>query len=311
MAKPFQRRLVMEEGGFYNPPFKNLAFICLSENLIGQIYYYLIMSNVFEKIPMEGVRNIIVVASGKGGVGKSTVAANLAIALSRNGMRTALVDADIYGPSIPKMLGLENAKPDVTAIGDKNMMFPIEKFGVKIMSIGFFIERSQSVIWRGPLAAHAVTQLFGDTVWGDVDYMIVDFPPGTGDIQLTTVQKLNLAGAIMVTTPQEVALNDARKAASMFTNPDLNVPILGVIENFSWFTPAQHPDEKYYIFGKGGGQILAGEFNTILLGQIPLVIEVGDAADQGKSVFNQADTTVAKAFENIAGELLEISIAKT
>jgi ATP-binding protein involved in chromosome partitioning len=266
------------------------------------------MSGLFEKIPMEGVRNIIVVASGKGGVGKSTVAVNLSIALSRNGMKAALVDTDIFGPSIPKMLGLENARPEITAFGDKHKMFPIEKFGVKIMSIGFFVERSQSVIWRGPLAAHAVTQLFGDTLWGDIDYMIVDFPPGTSDIQLTTVQKLKLAGAILVTTPQEIALNDARKAASMFTNPDLNVPILGVVENFSWFTPVPHPDEKYYIFGTGGGQTLADEFNTRLLGQIPLVAEIGAAADQGRSVFNQSDTTVAEAFEHIAGELLAIPV---
>jgi len=268
------------------------------------------MGDLFEKIPMEGVKNIIVVASGKGGVGKSTVAANLAIALSRNGMRTALVDADIYGPSIPKMLGLENAKPVMTAFGDKHIMFPVEKYGVKIMSIGFFLDRDKPVIWRGPLAAHAVTQLFGDTMWGDIDYMIIDFPPGTGDIQLTTVQKLNLAGAIMVTTPQEIALNDARKAASMFVNRDLNVPILGVIENFSWFTPAAHPDEKYFIFGKGGGQTLAGEFNTRLLGQIPLVTGVGEAAEKGNSVFNQSDTSVAEVFEQIAGDLLEISAVK-
>ncbi len=256
---------------------------------------------------MEGVRNVIVIASGKGGVGKSTVAANLAIALSRNGVRTALVDADVYGPSIPKMLGIEDGRPAMTAIGDKHVMFPVERFGVGVMSIGFFVERSQSVIWRGPLASHALTQLFGDTVWGDVDYMIVDFPPGTGDIQLTTMQKLKLAGAIMVTTPQEVALNDARKAASMFTNTDLKVPILGVVENFSWFTPAAHPGERYHIFGKGGGQTLANEFNTRLLGQIPLVIDVGEAADQGRSVFNQADTTVAGIFENIAGELLAMT----
>lgn len=262
------------------------------------------MGNVFEKIPMEGVRNIIVVASGKGGVGKSTVAVNLAIALSRNGLKIALVDADIYGPSVPKMLGLEDEKPEATAFGNKQMIFPVGKYGIKIMSIGFFVDRRQSVIWRGPLVSHAVTQLFGDTVWGEVDCMVVDLPPGTGDIQLTTMQKLNLTGAIMVTTPQEVALNDARKAASMFVNPDLNVPILGVIENFSWFTPKPHPGEKYFVFGKGGGQILANEFNTRLLGQIPLVAEVGEAADHGRSVFNQADTSVAEAFEKIAGELL-------
>jgi len=265
------------------------------------------MSQLFEKIPMEGVKNIIVVASGKGGVGKSTVAANLSIAFARDGYKTALVDADIYGPSIPRMFGIEDAKPEVTAFGDKQMMFPIEKFGVKIMSIGFFVERNQSLIWRGPMAANAVTQLFENTEWGDIDYMFIDFPPGTGDIQLTTLQKLNLTGAIIVTTPQEIALNDARKATSMFTNPDLKVPVLGIIENMSWFTPEQHPDEKYYLFGKGGGHKLALEFDTWLLGQIPLVQEVGDAAEKGLSVFNQTNTIVVDAFEKTA----ELIISKT
>ena len=262
------------------------------------------MSELFEKIPMEGVKNIIVIASGKGGVGKSTVAANLAIAFARNGLRTALVDADIYGPSIPKMFGLENERPDVTAIGDKEMMFPIEKYGVKIMSIGFFVAPTQSLIWRGPMAANAMTQLFENTQWGEIDYMVVDFPPGTGDIQLTTAQKLNLTGAIIVTTPQEIALNDVRKAASMFTNPDINVPILGVIENMSWFTPAKHPEEKYFVFGKGGGQKIASEYNSQLLGQIPLVIEVGEAAEHGRSIFSQNNKEVVSVFENIALKLI-------
>ncbi len=258
------------------------------------------MNDLFEKIPMEGVKNIIVVASGKGGVGKSTVAANLAIAFARNGLSTALVDADIFGPSIPKMFGIEDEKPDVTALGNKEMIFPVEKYGVKIMSIGFFIDRNQSLIWRGPMAGKAVTQLFEDTQWGEIDYMIIDFPPGTSDIQLTTVQKLKLTGALIVTTPQEISLNDARKASSMFTNPDLKVPILGVIENMSWFTPEKHPDEIYYIFGKGGGLKLAKEFDTVLLGQIPLVLELGEAADKGLSVFSQKNKSVVTAFENIA-----------
>jgi ATP-binding protein involved in chromosome partitioning len=265
------------------------------------------MSDLFEKNPMEGVKNIFVIASGKGGVGKSTVAANLAISMARNGYKTALVDADIYGPSIPRMFGIEDAKPDVTAFGNKEMMFPIEKFGVKIMSIGFFIDRNQSLIWRGPMAANAVTQLFENTEWGDIDYMFIDFPPGTGDIQLTTLQKLNLAGAIIVTTPQEIALNDARKATSMFTNPDLKIPVIGVIENMSWFTPVQHPAEKYYLFGKGGGHKLAIEYDTFLLGQIPLVMEVGEAAEKGLSIFNQADKQVVEAFEKIS----EMIISKT
>jgi len=254
------------------------------------------MSDLFEKIPMKGVKNIIVVASGKGGVGKSTVSANLAVSFARNGLKTALVDADIFGPSIPKMFDIEDARPDITALGEREMIFPIEKYGVKIMSIGFFIDRSQSLIWRGPLAGKAVTQLFENTEWGEIDYMIIDFPPGTSDIQLTTIQKLNLSGAVIVTTPQEISLNDARKAASMFTNPDLKVPLLGVIENMSWFTPEKHPDEVYYIFGKGGGLKLAKEFDTILLGQIPLVMELGEAAEKGLSAFSQKNKTVVTAF---------------
>jgi ATP-binding protein involved in chromosome partitioning len=263
------------------------------------------MSELFEKIPMNGVKNIIVVASGKGGVGKSTVAANLAIALARNGMKTALVDADIFGPSIPTMFGIEDARPDVTANGNQEMIFPIEKYGIKIISIGFFIDRNQSLIWRGPMAANAVKQLFEDTQWGDTDYMIVDFPPGTSDIQLSTVQQLDLAGAIIVTTPQDIALNDARKASSMFMNPDLKVPILGVVENMSWFTPAQHPDEHYYIFGKGGGMKLAEEYDTKLLCQIPLIMEVGEAAEKGRNVFQQMDKTAVKAFETLASGVME------
>jgi len=260
---------------------------------------------VFEKISLPGVKNIIVVASGKGGVGKSSVSSNLAIALARHGLKTALVDADIYGPSIPKMFGIENSKPEVTAIGNKEMIFPIEKYGVKIMSIGFFVPQNQGLIWRGPMAANAITQLFENTQWGDIDYMIVDFPPGTGDIQLTTVQKLNLTGVIIVTTPQEIALNDARKAASMFNNPDLMVPIIGIVENMSWFTPKQHPEEKYFLFGQGGGAKIATEFNTRLIGQIPLVIEMGEAAEKGFSVFNQTDGTVITAFEELVESIVE------
>ncbi len=260
--------------------------------------------NGFEKIELPDVKKIIVVASGKGGVGKSMVSANLSVTLARQGFRVALVDADIYGPSIPKMFGIEDEKPDVTAFGDTEMMFPVEKVGVKIMSIGFFIEKSQGLIWRGPMAANAITQLFENTQWGDIDYLIVDFPPGTGDIQLTAMQKLNIEGAIIVTTPQEIALNDARKAASMFTHEDLKVPILGVVENMSWFTPEPHPEENYYIFGKGGGAILAAELNTDLLGQIPLVAEVGAAAEKGQSIFNQTNQRVISVFEEIAEKLI-------
>ncbi|MCB8964713.1 MAG: Mrp/NBP35 family ATP-binding protein [Bacteroidales bacterium] len=261
--------------------------------------------NPIEKVELKGVKNIVIVASGKGGVGKSTVSANLAISLARNGFRTALVDADIFGPSIPKMLGIENVNPEVTREGEKEAMLPIEKYGVKVMSIGFFVKKNQGLIWRGPMAANAIMQLFENTIWGDIDYMVIDFPPGTSDIQLTTVQKLKISGAIIVTTPQEVALNDARKAASMFNNPDLNVPILGVVENMAWFTPQPHPEEKYYIFGQGGGEILAKELNSKLLGQIPLVAEVGQAAENGLSIYNQSNPSVIEAFEKLAEAIAE------
>jgi len=262
---------------------------------------------LFEKIEMPGVKNIIVVASGKGGVGKSTVAANLAVSLTRQGLSTALVDADLYGPSIPMMFGVQNQKPSGMMKDGKEKILPIERFGVKLLSIGFFIPPGQSLIWRGPMVSNGLTQLFRDTEWGEVDYMIVDFPPGTGDIQLTAVQKLNITGAIIVTTPQEVALSDARKAAAMFTNPDLHVPILGVVENMSWFSPANHPDEKYFIFGRGGGEKLAAEFNTRLLGQIPLVMEIGDVSDKGTTIYNLPDKNVIEAFEKISNSIYELT----
>lgn len=262
------------------------------------------MDNLFEKLKMDGVKNIIAVASGKGGVGKSTVASNLAVAFARNGYKTALVDADIFGPSIPRMFGIEDVQPEVSAFGDKQIFFPVKKYGIEIMSIGFFIDKRQPVIWRGPLAGKALTQLLGDTQWSDIDYLFIDFPPGTSDIQLTSVQNLNITGALIVTTPQEISVNDARKAASMFTNHEINIPILGIIENMSWFTPEKHADEKYYVFGKGGGHKMAREFNTRLLGQIPLVLEAGEAAEKGLNVFNTRNKEIIASFETIAEQLI-------
>lgn len=191
-------------------------------------------------------------------------------------------------------------------IEEKEMIYPIEKYGIKMISIGFFISKERPLIWRGPMASNAITQLLENTVWGDIDYMIIDFPPGTGDIQLTTIQKLNLTGAIIVTTPQEIAVNDARKAVYMFLDPHMNVPVLGIVENMSWFTPAQHPDEKYAIFGKDGGKILASEAQTELLGQVPLVMEVGEMAEKGLTIFNQNNGLIIQEFEKISQKLISI-----
>lgn len=257
---------------------------------------------------LKGVKHIIVVASGKGGVGKSSVAANLALMLAREGYKTALVDADIYGPSIPKMFGIENEKLMTAPEAGPDMMTPIEKYGIKINSIGLMVDPTQAIIWRGPLAANALDMLFKNTVWGDIDYMIVDFPPGTGDIQISTLQKYKVSAAIIVTTPQIIAVNDARKGADMFAPDKMNVPLLGIVENMSWFTPAAHPDEKYFIFGQGGGQSLADEFHTRLLVQIPLLQEVGDSSEKGRSPFEMNCSIGSEIVRNCFWELARIVI---
>lgn len=263
------------------------------------------MKQIVEKILIPGVKNLIVVASGKGGVGKSTISANLAITLANKGYKIALVDADIYGPSIPKMFDIENERPVLSDV-ESNKMEPIEKYGVKINSIGFFVDKDKSIIWRGPMVSNAITQLFTDTHWGDIDYMIIDFPPGTGDIQITTVQKFNINGALIVTTPQEIAVNDARKGAEMFLNSSIEVPLIGLVENMSWFTPKQHPEEKYYIFGKDGGQKLSSELGTPLLVQVPLIKEVGEVAEHGENYCNLQNEEINSIFEKLAESVTQI-----
>lgn len=239
---------------------------------------------------LPGIKNIIAVGSGKGGVGKSTVAANLAVGLAASGSKVGLLDADIYGPSVPIMFDLQNERPFLRQVEGRDRMLPFERYGVKLMSIGFLVEANQPVVWRGPMASKAMNQLIGDTIWDDIDYLIVDLPPGTGDIHITIAQQFPLSGAVIVTTPQAVAVADARKAAAMFTSSHIQVPILGVVENMAFFSPPQHPDEKYYIFGKGGGATLAAEFQVPLLGSIPVVEAVRESGDLGTPfVFSHQD----------------------
>lgn len=261
--------------------------------------------------PLSNIRNIIVVASGKGGVGKSTVSANLAIGLAKRGAKVGLIDADIYGPSIPIMFGLETEKPNATQTADgKTRIDPIEKFGIKLLSIGFFTDPNQPIPWRGPMASNAVKQLFNDADWGELDYLVVDLPPGTGDIHITLTQNYPVAGAVIVTTPQNVALADAKKGIGMFLMDSINVPILGIIENMSYFTPAELPDNKYYIFGEGGGRKLAGMYNTAFLGEIPLVQSISDAGDAGSPVILNENNPMSVAFLDIAERVAQqVSIA--
>ncbi|HEY1024423.1 MAG TPA: Mrp/NBP35 family ATP-binding protein [Sphingobacteriaceae bacterium] len=255
---------------------------------------------------LPNIRNIIAVASGKGGVGKSTVAANLALGLSMNGARTGLIDADIYGPSIPLMFGLEGAKPHATQTPDgKTLIEPIEKYGIKLLSIGFFTDPDQAVPWRGPMASNAVKQLFNDADWGELDYLVIDLPPGTGDIHITLTQGFPIAGAVIVTTPQNVALADAKKGIGMFQMPSINVPVLGVVENMAYFTPAELPDNKYYIFGEGGGRRLAERYDVPFLAEIPLVKSISDAGDAGSPVILQKDPVTSAAFSDLAQKVAQ------
>jgi len=251
---------------------------------------------------LPDVKKIIAVFSGKGGVGKSTVSVNLAVALARLGYKVGLLDADIYGPSLPKMFGVENQQL-LTEIHDgREKIIPVEKFGVKMLSIGFLVDSEKALVWRGTLAANALKQLITDAIWGELDYFVIDLPPGTGDIQLTLVQTMKIDGAIAVTTPQDIALADARKGINMFQNEKIGVKILGLVENMSWFTPAELPDNKYFIFGKDGGQRLAQEMKVPLLAQIPLVQSIREGGDNGSPVAT-ANSITAKIFEELAKKL--------
>ena len=249
---------------------------------------------------LRGVKNIIAVASGKGGVGKSTVAANLAVALSKTGAKVGLLDADIYGPSIPLMFDLEGAQPAGKEVDGKTRILPIEQYGIKLLSIGFFVKPEQALIWRGVMATNALNQLLNDAEWGELDYFIIDLPPGTGDIHLTLVQSLPVTGVVIVTTPQEIALADARKAFNMFAQKDINVPVLGLVENMAWFTPEELPDNRYYIFGKDGGIKLARASNVALLGQIPLVQSIREGGDVGKPAALDPGSLTGRAFYELA-----------
>ena len=251
------------------------------------------------------VKNVIGVSSGKGGVGKSTVAANLAVSLAKLGYKVGLLDADIFGPSVPKMFQVEDARPVAENIGGRDLIVPIEKYGIKLLSIGFFVDPDQATLWRGGMASNALKQLIGDADWGELDYFLIDLPPGTSDIHLTVVQTLALTGAIVVSTPQAVALADARKGINMFTNDKVNVPILGLVENMSWFTPAELPDNKYYIFGRDGGKRLAEQFNIPLLGQLPLVQSVCEAGDAGEPIAAQSDQVMSHYFAELATAVTE------
>lgn len=262
-------------------------------------------SNTTTKRTDEGavlpkVKNIIAVVSGKGGVGKSTVAANLALALSQGGAKVGLMDADIYGPSVPIMFGVRGERPMMMEIEGKGMIVPLEKYGIKLMSIGLLVDEKNAVVWRGPMASSAIRQFVTDVYWDELDYLVVDMPPGTGDIHLTLMQTVPVTGSVIVTTPQDVALADAKKGIAMFGQAQMNVPVIGLVENMSYFTPAELPENKYYIFGKEGGKRLAEEYDLPFLGQIPLVQSIREGGDSGVPIMMSDDVISRKAFEGFA-----------
>jgi ATP-binding protein involved in chromosome partitioning len=249
---------------------------------------------------LSGVRNIIAVVSGKGGVGKSTVSANLALALAQGGAKVGLMDADIYGPSMPIMFGVRGERPLMVQIEGKDKIVPLEKYGIKLISIGLLVDEKSAVVWRGPMVSSAIRQFVTDVHWGDLDYLVIDMPPGTGDIHLTLVQTVPVTGAVIVTTPQEVALADAKKAIAMFGQAQIKVPIIGLVENMAWFTPTELPDSKYYIFGKEGGKHLADQYDIPFLGHLPLVQGIREGGDKGVPVMMGEDGISRKAFTDFA-----------
>ena len=251
------------------------------------------------------VKNVIAVSSGKGGVGKSTVAANLAVALSKLGYKVGLLDADIFGPSVPKMFQVEDARPYAETVEGRDLIVPIEKYGIELLSIGFFVDPDQATLWRGGMASNALKQLVGDAKWGELDYFILDTPPGTSDIHLTLLQTLAITGAVIVSTPQEVALADARKGINMYMNDKVNVPILGLVENMAWFTPAELPNNRYYLFGKEGTKRLAEELNVPLLGQIPIVQSICENGDNGTPAALDDNSMVGQAFLELARNVVK------
>ena len=266
--------------------------------------------NLIKGKPIPGIQNIVAVASGKGGVGKSTVTANLAVTLSKMGFKVGILDADIYGPSIPIMFDLAMEKPLSVNIGGKSKMKPVENYGIKILSIGFFTQPDQAVIWRGPMAAKALNQLIFDAAWGELDFMLVDLPPGTGDIHLSIMQSMPITGTVIVSTPQNVALADARKGVAMFRQENIDVPVLGMIENMAYFTPAELPENKYYIFGKEGAKYLAEDLEVPFLGEVPLIQSIREAGDAGRPAALQTATQIEEAFEAITRNVVEETVRR-
>ena len=257
-----------------------------------------------ERPLLPGVKNIVAIASGKGGVGKSTVSVNLAVALANTGAKVGLIDADIYGPSLPKMFGVEDVRPMSIKIDGRDRIEPVEKFGVKMLSIGFFVAAENALIWRGPMASNALKQLIADGNWGELDYLLIDLPPGTSDIHLSLVQTIPVTGVVIVTTPQDVALADVVKGVSMFQSKSINVPVLGLVENMAWFTPEELPDNKYYIFGKEGGKKLADQMGLALMGQIPIVQSIREGGDSGNPLAVDPASPVGHVFAEIAENLV-------